>query len=110
VKSNGTLFGKFKSMYEIELELLRNLPLSLQSLVLEPPRKYRICSNLKDESAEELISELCRLSVEKDRHQLHSVVLKGIKFPQGLDEYLTFMFGFNNRFQNEDNSYWMIFR
>eukprot|EP01083_Nonionella_stella_P178846 633150_1 len=91
------------SYYEPLLQLLSAVPNSLISLKFKAPRRPRYLTKEKRKIYEsvsmKVVQKLCKmLSENKDNSKLQSMVLDRIVLPKKAKDFLTFIFGYNDKF------------
>ena len=99
-------------MFGTELELLRNLPKALLNLTLNPPHKSLNDAEeaTDDLTANQFVSALSTLLLQKEQHEIMSIQLSGVNLPSELHKYLLFFFGYGGKIQMcEKDQYCLLF-
>eukprot|EP01083_Nonionella_stella_P035687 97332_1 len=102
------------SYYEPIFKLLSSLPDSLERLNLKPPGYYtgdrKERRQIRETESLRLVQRLCQILSEKtDTYNLESLSLQRIDLQKKAKNFLLFIFGFNNKFHFQDNTYYLSF-
>eukprot|EP01083_Nonionella_stella_P100250 282475_1 len=101
-----TYAGDISSFYEPLLELLGNLPSSLQSLQLSLPQSNFYCHS----QATKIVQKISDIAVSLELKNLESMYLENLKLRRDALSFMNFFFGFNNKIHREKKKLYLSFQ